>query len=209
MEIRAVQAIALTLRGEAPEASGFLDRLVADARQAGRPDLVASGLGAAVIARAGLGEPEAAASLLAVIEATPDLGEAIELAAYLPAIVRAAIQIGEPELAERLVAHLAPRFPYAEHALVVVGAALAEARGEPQAAADAYADAASRWEGFGVLPEQGFALAGQGRCLVELTSPSEASEILQQARAIFTGCGMGPALEETDALFAKATALSS
>nr|MBA2559510.1 hypothetical protein [Propionibacteriales bacterium] len=105
--------------------------------------------------------------------------------------------------------HLSPRFPYAEHALVAMDAALAEARGQSQTAADAYADAAIRWEGFGVLPEQGFALLGQGRCLLELSRRVESAEVLQRAREIFTRCGMGPALEETDALLAKATALSS
>ena len=39
-------------------------------------------------------------------------------------------------------------------------------RGDLQAAADAYADAADRWERFGVVPEQAFALLGQGRCLL-------------------------------------------
>ena len=77
------------------------------------------------------------------------------------------------------------------------------------ALADIYADAALLWEGFGVVPEQGFALLGQGRCLLELSRPGESSEVLQQAREIFARCGMRPALEETDALLAKASALSS
>ncbi len=86
----------------------------------------------------------------------------------LPAMVRTALGIGEPALAERLVGGLEPRYPYAEHALVAANAALAEARGDLQAAADAYADAADRWERFGVVPEQAFALLGQGRCLLGL-----------------------------------------
>ena len=85
--------------------------------------------------------------------------------ALLPAMVRTALAIGEPELAERLVGGLEPRTPYAEHALVAANAALTEARGDLPAAADAYADAADRWERFGVVPEQAFALLGQGRCL--------------------------------------------
>lgn len=43
---------------------------------------------------------------------------------------------------------------------------------------------------------------------MELSRPSEASEVLQPAQAIFTRCAMRPALEETDALLAKTTALS-
>ena len=83
----------------------------------------------------------------------------------LPAMVRTALGIGELALAERLVGGYKPRYPYAEHALVAANAALTEARGDLQTAADAYADAADRWERFGVVPEQAFALLGQGRCL--------------------------------------------
>ena len=78
-----------------------------------------------------------------------------------------------------------------------------------QAAADAYADAAERWERFGVVPEQAFALLGQGRCLVGLSRPTEAAPVLQQAREIFERLQAAPALAETDALLQQATALSS
>ncbi len=209
VEIRGVQAIALTYRGHAPEAASFLDPLAEAARRPGRADFILGGLGAVAIVRAALGEIDAAAALLGEIESTPDLGGPSELAVYLPAIVRAALQIGHLALAQQLAGHLTPRYPYAEHAQVAVNAALAEARGETETAADAYADAASRWKSFGVVPEQGFALLGQGRCQLELSRPGESSEVLQQAREIFTRCGMRPALEETDALLAKATALSS
>ena len=209
VDIRGVQAIALTLRGEASDAAGFLDRLVESVRLMGRPDTIVVGLGHAAIVHAALREFEIAVALLLEVEATPGMGESLEDAFHLPSIVRAALSIGEPALADRLAGHLSPRNPYAEHAQVAVNAALAEACGEIETAADAYADAASRWEGFGVVPEQGFALLGQGRCLLDLTRPGESSEVLTQAREIFTDCGMRPALEETDALLAKAIALSS
>jgi len=123
--------------------------------------------------------------------------------------VRTALQIGEPALAERLVAGLEPRYPYAEHALVAANAALTEARGDLPAASDAYADAADRWERFGVVTEQGFALLGQGRCLIGLSRPTEAALVLQHAREIFERLQAAPALAETDELLAQATALSS
>jgi hypothetical protein len=127
----------------------------------------------------------------------------------MPAIVRAAISIGDLDVAEQLAARLFPRFPYAEHALIAVHAALAEARGETEIAADAYAVAAARWDSLGVVPEQGFALLGQGRCSLELSRTSESAEVLRQARDTFLACGMRPALEEADALLSRATALSS
>ncbi len=102
-----------------------------------------------------------------------------------------------------------PRYPYREHGLVAAGAALTEARGDLQAAAEGYADAADRWDRFGVVTEQAFALLGQGRCLVGLSRPTEASPVLQRARKIFDRVHAAPALAETDALLQQATALSS
>ena len=207
-DIRAVLALALSFLGQAADAAGFLDQLEASARGVGRPDHIAVSLGGAAISRAALGETERVATLLEEIETTPDIGVADTFAFYLAAMVRAAVSIGETALAERLASRLTPRFPYAGNALVTANAALAEARGETETAADAYADAAARWERFGVVPEQGFASLGQGRCLLELSRPGEASEVLQQARAIFARCGMRPALEETDALLARTGELS-
>jgi hypothetical protein len=119
-------------------------------------------------------------------------------------MVRTALQIGEPALAERLVDGLEPRYPSAEHALVAANAALTEARGDRSSAADAYADAADRWERFGVVTEQAFALLGQGRCLLGLSRPTEASAVLQHAREIFERLQAAPALAETDELLAAA-----
>jgi tetratricopeptide (TPR) repeat protein len=117
--------------------------------------------------------------------------------------------IGERDLARRFVEGFEPLNPYAEHSLVTAKAALTEALGDLQAAADAFADAADRWERFGVVPEQAFALLGQGRCLLGLARPTEAAPALQHAREIFERLGAAPALAETDALLQQATALSS
>jgi hypothetical protein len=125
------------------------------------------------------------------------------------AMVRAALSIGELELAEPMVGVLTSRLPCADHASLAARAALAEARGDHAVAAEGHADAPSRWEAFEMAPEQGFALLGQGRCLLELGRLGEAAEVLGRAREIFARCGMRPALEETDERLAEATALSS
>jgi len=54
------------------------------------------------------------------------------------------------------------------------------------------------------VPEQAFALLGQGRCLIGLSRPTEAAAVLQHAREIFERLGATPALAETDALLAAA-----
>ena len=48
----------------------------------------------------------------------------------------------------------------------------------PRVAAEGYAEAAGRWERFGVVPEQAFALLGQGRCLTALGQATEATHAL-------------------------------
>jgi hypothetical protein len=72
-----------------------------------------------------------------------------------------------------------------------------------------YADAAERWDKFGMVPERAFALLGLGRCLVALGRPTDAIGILTDARMIFADLGMAPALAETDALLAKVSSAAS
>ena len=130
-------------------------------------------------------------------------------AIYLPTMVRTALGIGDRQLAERLVEAGEHHHPVGAHAGVTVSAALAESRGDHQAAADGYAQAAERWHEFGVVPEHAFALLGQGRCLTALGQPTEATHALQSAREIFAALKAAPALAETDTLLQQAGALSA
>ncbi len=141
-------------------------------------------------------------TLLTELEAYPGARVSEDYPVLLAAMIRAAMRIGDRELAERLVADLEPWTPYAKHALVAAEAAITEADGDFHAAAEAYADAADRWERFGVVPEQAFALLGQGRCLLGLSRPTEAAPVFQHAREIFERLRAAPALAETDALLA-------
>jgi hypothetical protein len=92
---------------------------------------------------------------------------------------------------------------------VAAEATVTEAHGDFLAAAEDYADAADRWERFGVVPEQAFALLGQGRCLVALSRSTEAAAILRRAREIFDRLKAAPSLAETDELLRRALAQSS
>ena len=87
---------------------------------------------------------------------------------------------------------------------MAVRAALAEARGDRDAAATAYRDAAERWEAFGVAPERGFSLVGRARCLLASGRSGEAVEVLHRARDIFTRTGMLPAQEVVDTILGAA-----
>ncbi len=203
-DARAAMVRVLALQGRASQALDSLGWIESNLSVDMGADTLSIGLGGSALARAALGQGEDATANLVRLESAPDARMSQYYSVYLPAMVRSALRVGEPELAMRLASGVEPRFPYAEHALVAGNAALTEARGDLQAAADAFADAADRWERFGVVPEHAFALLGQGRCLVGLSRPTEATAVLQHAREIFERLGAAPALAETDALLAAA-----
>ncbi len=207
--VQCVQARILTLRGQATQVTDTLDWLEATTREAGQLDYTIANLAVAALVRGAVGQTHRADALLAEVAATPGSRETVHYVRYLPQMVRTALALANLELAERLVIGVEPRTPYEEHALATVSASLAEAHGDLQAAAGGYEDAAQRWQAFGVVVEQAFALLGQGRCLIGLGRTSEASPVLRQAREIFLALKAAPALAETDELLQQATALSS
>jgi hypothetical protein len=123
-------------------------------------------------------------------------------------MLRTALAAGDPDLAERLADGLEPRYPLREHALCAARAQLAEHAGDHAEAATLYAEAAARWQEFGNVREQAYALLGQGRCLVALEDPT-AREPLGHAAELFRSMGYRPALAETNALLEQTTALAS
>jgi class 3 adenylate cyclase/tetratricopeptide (TPR) repeat protein len=205
VEIRSVAAIARTWRGEPAAAEPVFDWMVATARQTGRADMIAGTFAAAMGVLAAADDRAGTAKLLSELDSIPGLGETSEFGFYLPMIVRSAIEIGQVELADRLARRLLTRQRGAEVTRPAVDAAIAEARNDPAAAAELYADAAAGWADFGAIPEQGFALLGRGRCLSRLARNDEAEAALGAARAIFAGSGMAPALAETDRLLVQFT----
>ena len=205
----AARARILSLRGQAAQVSGSLNWLESTAGGAGAPDYAVIGLAAAALARAALEQNEAAARLLAEIVAAPGARLSQYYAIYLPTMVRTALGFGDRRLAERLVEAGEHHHPVGAHAGVTVSAALAESRGDHQAAVEGYAQAAERWHRFGVVPEHAFALLGQGRCLTALGHPTEATHALRSAREIFAALEAAPALAETDTLLQRAGALSA
>jgi hypothetical protein len=203
---RAAEARILAFRGQTGLVAAVIDWLEPLVRGTEEPHVVVNGLGSSALARARLGQDEAATALLAEVEAYPDARETLYYSAFLPAMVRTALGMGDRILAERLASGLEPRYPMAEHAVVAANAALVEARGDLQAAADAFAHAAGRWERFGVVPEQAFALLGQGRCLMGLSRRTDAAPVLREARQIFDRLGAAPTLTEIDVLLQEETA---
>jgi class 3 adenylate cyclase/tetratricopeptide (TPR) repeat protein len=209
VEVRSVEARIHTLRGRPALAADYLEWLETTSRDTAAAEILVSGLSSAAITHASLGNATHAIALLSELAATPDTRDNSMYAAYLPALVRTAVGLNQHDTAQSLAMDYRPYTPYARHALITTTAALAEASGDHDAAADGYADAAGRWERFGVIPEHAYALQGHGRCLINLCQPHAAAPVLHQARALFDRLGAIPALAETDALLEQATALSS
>jgi hypothetical protein len=135
------------------------------------------------------------------IEARPAIKDGWNYAAYLPEIVRTALAAGARELAGWL-AEIEPKTPYAEHASVDGRARLAEADGAYGVAAELFADAAARWERFGVITEQAHALLGLGRSRRAAGLP-EWEPPLRAARDMYERLAALPFVEETDALLSR------
>ena len=207
-EVQCAQGRIHILQGQPIKTSRYLEWIETITRDEGAADSIVDGLGVAALAYAELGNHGRAAALLTEIAETPDHSTPY-YAAYLPALVRAALTLRLPDLAKALTAGWHPNTPYAHHSLATTEAAIAEDRLEHHTAAAGYADAARRWEEFGVVPEQGFALLGHGRCLIHLGQPHQAATVLHSARERFTHLGATPALTATDTLLEKATALTS
>jgi hypothetical protein len=119
----------------------------------------------------------------------------------LPLLVRCALAVGQVEVAHRLLAGVDPAMPMRENALASGHASIAEAEGRVLEAAALYEEAAKKWAEFGCIPEQAYALLGQGRCLRRLEQPG-AEDVLTEAQRLFTALGFRPALTEVGALLA-------
>jgi tetratricopeptide (TPR) repeat protein len=207
-EVRYIQTRVHTLRGQPAKTVDWLGWLEATSRHAKHGEAIVYGLGATASAHAALGNTSHAATLLTELQQTPNTRENPYYAALLPSLVRTAIAINSPDIAERLTDDYHPRTPYAQHAHTTAAAALAEAHAHHQTAAHGYAQATTRWEEFGVVPEHAHALLGRGRCLITLGQPNEATPILHHARNLFHQLGATPTLTETDTLLKQATPLT-
>ena len=88
-------------------------------------------------------------------------------------------------------------------------AVLAEIEGDHEMASNLYDDATGRWGSFPSVLEHGHALAGAGRCLLELGRLLEAAERLGRARSAYASLKAMPLVAKMDGLLARATAKTS
>ena len=206
IQIRWNQIRVLSARGEIEPARPWLEWLVEASRGSGGVEDLTAGFAAAASGYLAMREPERALVLLAELADLPHVADGPTYPVFLPEILRTAVSVGDVPLAQRLASGLEPVFAYREHALCAASAILAEALGETDRAILGYQEAADRWERFGVVPEQGYALLGWGR-LALIHRTDEAREQLATARELFSGLGARPRVAEADALLAQAATL--
>ena len=186
---------ALVVMGRADRAAGWLEWLETESRVSGTAEDV-SGLAAVAAARAQIGRSDRAGELLLEADALPN--DAYLRAVYQGLMLRTAVEIERPELAERLVERFVVLNLYGEHARVASIAALAEMQGRTDDAIAAYADAASAWDAFGVVPESAWAWLGLGRC--QASRSADPAAALSAARARFVTMEASSAIHRCDEL---------
>jgi ATP/maltotriose-dependent transcriptional regulator MalT len=196
--VRSLRTLVLVERGRVEEGAVLLDWLEQRARE--KPSDGAACSIAVAAARMALGDPARALEFLSLGEAALRGKGGYWLAWLLPGAVRVALAAGDRALAERLAGSLEPLQPVSRHALVAAQALVREERGEYEAAATGFADAAARWHAFAARYEEAHALLGQGRCLLTFGRAPEAAVPLAAAREIFARIGAKPALAETERL---------
>jgi class 3 adenylate cyclase/tetratricopeptide (TPR) repeat protein len=208
VEIRVIQADVLVCRGRTEEVASILDWLLPAVRDLKETQFLVQALTAAAHTYLVQGDPNRTVELVRELEAVPRVRDAWNYPAYLPRLVRTALAAGDSAFAGRLAEGLEAITPLHEHALHMANAELAEGREEFDEATTLYAEAAQRWERFGVVPEHAHALFGQGRCLLALGDP-EAEGRLREARGLFSQLDARLYLTEIDSWLERATAASS
>jgi tetratricopeptide (TPR) repeat protein len=184
------------------------ERTLAELRRMGLLEYLVDGVAAAVHSRVAVGDARGALQLVRELLDRDELGDSIEYAFLLCGFVRSALAAGNSKVAAQLISRVEPNLPIRKHALETTAALLAEARGDYGEAADRFADAVARWDGFGAGLERAYALLGKCRCLAALGDPA-ADATLREARAVFAEMGARPRVEECDTLLRSVSALSS
>jgi tetratricopeptide (TPR) repeat protein len=207
--VRSAQVLVHTRRGEYAAARPLAEWGVGQSRELGDPQWLATFLPPAAEVHFRLGEPAVAAALLSELERTPRVRDTPYYSATLADAVRIALAAKAPDLASRLAEGVEPIYPLREHALASARALLAEHRGDHVEAEVSFADATQRWRRFEMPWEQAQALLGRGRTLLALGRMSESIDSLREARDLFLRLGARPSVRETDAVMARATALTS
>jgi class 3 adenylate cyclase/tetratricopeptide (TPR) repeat protein len=194
---RTAKARVETCRGLVVASSSSSSDLASAARAIGDVQVLIPGLAVAALEAWVQDDVGAAVALVEELQTlTTDRSE-FYLVPFAPDLVRLCVSQGKHDLARRVMGSV--RDSPKRNALCVTTcrALLEEAAGRFEEAAKLHAEAASGWKEYGSVPEHGYALLGEGRCLVQLGRPG-ASDLLGMAGSIFESLGAGPPLVELE-----------
>jgi class 3 adenylate cyclase/tetratricopeptide (TPR) repeat protein len=206
-EPRSLQLRLLAERGQHDQAPSP-EAILKTARDSGEPQDIAMAVAAAAPLLHAQANPEQARLLLHELDQNIANRSDPYYAIVLPGLIRCALALDDPNLAASLLDGVPSTTPLQDHAVTSSQAQLAEANGNCEEAATLFADAAERWHKFGNVPEQAYALLGQGGCLRALGDPAAEAPLLE-ARELFASMGFRPALAETDVLLAESQPATS
>ena len=204
IELRCYEVMVWTIRGDATQVASSLGWLERPEHAVTDAELGILSGAARAAAHLCLGNSTSASALLSDIALREAANDVSAFDASIPMLVRTALGAGSLDLAVRLIQGYAPVSPHGQHMVVAASAALMEAEGDLGGAVASYAEAATRLEAFGNVPELAFALLGQGRALMALDRPDTAEPVLGRSRDIFERLHAAPSLAVIDALLAQA-----
>jgi tetratricopeptide (TPR) repeat protein len=175
----------LVHRDRRPEAAGSVDVLLPRARESADPQVLVPALTiAALVAAAGGDEIGAVEHVRELEELTRDSVAWRNYELLWPS--RIAVAAGRVELAEAFLEGAGETSVWDRCTRLAARALLAESRKEDDQAVRAYREAAERWDAFGSVIEQAYALIGAGR--------SGDARAAREGEAIFTRLGASPVL---------------
>jgi len=180
---RTHRAGVLVHTGELTEAVENVEALLPRARESGDPQVLVPGLTIAALVTAAQGDQRAALELVEELERLTRSGFAWRGHGLLwPS--RIAVAAGRTDLAEAFLDSAVEASAWDACTRLAGNALFAEARSQTDQAVALYRDAAERWDAFGSVVEQAYALLGAGRC-------GDANG-LRDGEAIFAGLGASP-----------------
>jgi class 3 adenylate cyclase/tetratricopeptide (TPR) repeat protein len=192
------KAMVLLLRGDVAGSGRLLQDLLPRARRFADPQILVPTLMAAALWERTASNRERALGLV---------NEFVEVSRGLPVYLcwmttdatRIYVENGDLAAATRMVESTRPTLTRELNEVEAAKAIIAEAEGRTEDALRMYLDAAARWSRFPFPLEEGYALAGAGRCESELGREEGARGHFERARSIFGSLGALTLIAELDA----------
>ena len=169
------------------DAVAHVDALMPRARESGDPQVLVPGLTtAALVASAQGNDRTALQHVVELEEVTRETSGWRSYCLVWPA--RIATAAGELQLAESFLDGTDDESNWNVCARLTARAMLAEARGDAGEASALFRDAAERWDEYGSVVEQAYALLGLGRC--------GDAKALREGESIFASFGASPVVAQ-------------